>query len=43
MVGRKLSRWEAARVGVIKSLREREDKAKEERLGMWEFGDLTEY
>lgn len=27
---------------VLKSLKEKEDQAKSERLGMWEYGDLTE-
>jgi staphylococcal nuclease domain-containing protein 1 len=44
MVPRKLRPWERSPVfgEVLKSLREAEGKAKEERLGMWEYGDLTE-
>lgn len=44
MVPRKLRPWERAKAfeGVLKSLREAEARAKEERLGMWEYGDLTE-
>jgi staphylococcal nuclease domain-containing protein 1 len=44
MVPRKLRPWERTKAfeGVLKSLREGETQAKEERLGMWEYGDLTE-
>lgn len=44
MVPRKLRPWERTRAfeAVLKSLREAEARAKEERLGMWEYGDLTE-
>jgi staphylococcal nuclease domain-containing protein 1 len=43
MVPRKLKAWEVGRVGeqVLARLREREKEAKEERRGMWEYGDLT--
>ena len=43
MVPRKLKAWEVGRVGgqVLGRLREREREAKEERRGMWEYGDLT--
>ena len=43
MVPRKLKPWEVGRVGeqVLARLREREKEAKEERRGMWEYGDLT--
>lgn len=43
MVPRKLKAWE--RVGtdtLLKALRVKEDEAKKERKGMWEYGDLTE-
>ncbi|EON99583.1 putative transcription factor (snd1 p100) protein [Phaeoacremonium minimum UCRPA7] len=44
MVPRKLKRWEQSKVfePVLKSLKEAESKAKDERLGIWEYGDLTE-
>ncbi|KAL8716401.1 MAG: hypothetical protein Q9220_000308 [cf. Caloplaca sp. 1 TL-2023] len=42
MVGRKLKSWEAARGDVVKGLRGKEEEAKKERRGMWEYGDLTE-
>lgn len=44
MVPRKLRPWERTKAFevVLKSLREAETQAKEERLGMWEYGDLTE-
>lgn len=42
MVGRKLSRWERAQAAAIEGLRKKESEAKEERRGMWEYGDLTE-
>jgi staphylococcal nuclease domain-containing protein 1 len=44
MVPRKLRPWERTRAfePVLKSLKEAEAKAKEDRLGMWEYGDLTE-
>ncbi|RKU44320.1 hypothetical protein DL546_005982 [Coniochaeta pulveracea] len=44
MVPRKLRPWERspAFAPVLKSLKEAERQAKEERLGMWEYGDLTE-
>ena len=43
MVPKKLKPWEVGRVGeqVLARLREREKEAKEERRGMWEYGDLT--
>lgn len=43
MVPRKLKPWEVGRVTeqVLARLREREKEAKEERRGMWEYGDLT--
>ena len=42
MVSRKLKPWEARRTDLIKGMRAKEDEAKEERKGMWEYGDLTE-
>jgi staphylococcal nuclease domain-containing protein 1 len=44
MVPRKLKSWERSKVfeGTLKSLREAEQKAKDDRLGMWEYGDITE-
>ena len=45
MVGRKLRAWEKVGPGtesVLKVLREKEAEAKEERRGIWEYGDLTE-
>ncbi|KAK5662933.1 hypothetical protein OQA88_6345 [Cercophora sp. LCS_1] len=44
MVPRKLKAWERSKVfePVLKSLREAESQAKAERLGMWEYGDVTE-
>ncbi|KAK0717134.1 hypothetical protein B0T26DRAFT_740666 [Lasiosphaeria miniovina] len=44
MVPRKLKPWERSKVfePVLRSLKEAETKAKEDRLGMWEYGDLTE-
>lgn len=41
MVPRKLKGWEGRADGVVARLREREHVAKEERRGMWEYGDLT--
>ncbi|MCJ1452003.1 hypothetical protein MMC28_002343 [Mycoblastus sanguinarius] len=42
MVGRKLKAWEKARGKVVEGLRQKEEEAKKERMGMWEYGDLTE-
>ena len=45
MVGRKLRAWERNGPGVedvVRVLREKEGSAKEERRGVWEYGDLTE-
>ena len=42
MLARKLRPWEAARKKVLDGMREREKEAKEERRGVWEYGDLTE-
>ncbi|KAJ2901887.1 Staphylococcal nuclease domain-containing protein [Zalerion maritima] len=44
MVPRKLKPWERSKAfePVFKNLKESESKAKVDRLGMWEYGDLTE-
>ncbi|TVY52259.1 Staphylococcal nuclease domain-containing protein 1 [Lachnellula cervina] len=42
MVPTKLKGWERGYGDVLKTLREKQDLAKAERLGMWEYGDLTE-
>lgn len=42
MVPKKLKAWERARADALKTLTEMQDEAKAERLGMWEYGDLTE-
>ena len=42
MVPRKLKGWEAGRGEVIKGMKEKEEVAKGDRRGMWEYGDLTE-
>jgi staphylococcal nuclease domain-containing protein 1 len=44
MVPRKLKAWERSPpfANVLKKLREAESQAKQERAGMWEYGDLTE-
>lgn len=44
MVPRKLKAWERSKVyePVLKDLKEAESQAKVERLGMWEYGDITE-
>lgn len=42
MVPRKLKAWERGASDVLEGLRKRESEAKEERRGMWEYGDLTE-
>lgn len=42
MVGRKLKYWERQQGATLDALRRRETEAKEEKLGMWEYGDLTE-
>lgn len=42
MVSRKLKGWEKARGKIVEGLKVKEEAAKEERLGMWEYGDLTE-
>jgi staphylococcal nuclease domain-containing protein 1 len=42
MVPKKLKNWEKADTHILSSLNDREAEAKEERRGMWEYGDLTE-
>ncbi|GJC84596.1 nuclease domain-containing protein 1 [Colletotrichum liriopes] len=44
MVPKKLKAWERSsqHAAYLKHLKEVEAKAKEERLGMWEYGDITE-
>ncbi|KAF2841098.1 hypothetical protein M501DRAFT_969201 [Patellaria atrata CBS 101060] len=42
MVPRKLKAWERAAGDALTGLRKREEEAKKERRGMWEYGDLTE-
>ncbi|KAI9814326.1 MAG: hypothetical protein M1832_005906 [Thelocarpon impressellum] len=42
MVPRKLRPWERAATEVLTALRAKEEEAKKERKGMWEYGDLTE-
>ncbi|OJJ48399.1 hypothetical protein ASPZODRAFT_165280 [Penicilliopsis zonata CBS 506.65] len=42
MVPRKLKAWERAAADTLAHLRDQEDEAKQERRGMWEYGDLTE-
>jgi staphylococcal nuclease domain-containing protein 1 len=42
MVPRKLKAWERGFGDVLKTLRGLEATSKHERLGMWEYGDLTE-
>jgi staphylococcal nuclease domain-containing protein 1 len=42
MVPRKLKAWERSATETLSHLRSLEDEAKQERRGMWEYGDLTE-
>lgn len=42
MVPRKLKNWERASQDTVSNLRTLEEAAKEERRGIWEYGDLTE-
>ena len=44
MVSRKLKNWEVRRgqARVLERLRKREQSAKEEKRGMWEYGDISE-
>ncbi|EFW16194.1 hypothetical protein D8B26_006099 [Coccidioides posadasii str. Silveira] len=42
MVPRKLKAWERSAGDTIGSLKKLEEEAKEQRRGMWEYGDITE-
>lgn len=42
MIPKKLKAWEWAAADTMAHLRTVESEAKEERRGMWEYGDLTE-
>ncbi|CAG8948976.1 hypothetical protein HYFRA_00002104 [Hymenoscyphus fraxineus] len=42
MVPTKLKPWERSFGDVLKTLREKQEVAKEKRYGMWEYGDITE-
>ncbi|EKG14723.1 hypothetical protein MPH_07998 [Macrophomina phaseolina MS6] len=42
MVPRKLKAWERSYSDILKVLKSKEDEAKAERRGIWEYGDLTE-
>ncbi|KAF2714334.1 hypothetical protein K504DRAFT_456567 [Pleomassaria siparia CBS 279.74] len=42
MVPKKLKAWERIEPALVAALKERESVAKEERRGMWEYGDITE-
>ncbi|KAF4550460.1 Hypothetical protein D9617_17g047280 [Elsinoe fawcettii] len=42
MVPRKLKAWERGATDVLQGLKKREEEAKSERRGQWEYGDLTE-
>ena len=44
MIPKKLKTWEKGQASaeVLKKLREVESQAKQERMGMWEYGDITE-
>lgn len=42
MVPRKLKAWERSCVDTLANLRKIEEEAKQDRRGMWEYGDLTE-
>ncbi|OJD35090.1 nuclease domain-containing protein 1 [Diplodia corticola] len=42
MVPRKLKAWERSASDILKALKTKEDEAKDERRGIWEYGDLTE-
>ena len=41
-LARKLRPWERSRKRVLEGMREKEKEAREERKGLWEYGDLTE-
>jgi staphylococcal nuclease domain-containing protein 1 len=42
MVPKKLKPFERANANLLQDLKQRESVAKNERRGMWEYGDLTE-
>ena len=42
MVPKKLRSWERSAIDVLGALKKKQDVAKEERRGQWEYGDLTE-
>lgn len=42
MVPKKLKAWERSAGDVLAALKKKQDIAKEERMGQWEYGDLTE-
>ncbi|KAJ4375867.1 hypothetical protein N0V83_001145 [Neocucurbitaria cava] len=42
MVPKKLKSWERSASDVLAALKKKQDVAKEERRGQWEYGDLTE-
>jgi staphylococcal nuclease domain-containing protein 1 len=42
MVPKKLKAWERSAGDVLSALKKKQDVAKEERRGQWEYGDLTE-
>ncbi|OMP87551.1 hypothetical protein BK809_0007638 [Diplodia seriata] len=42
MVPRKLKAWERSASDILKSLKQKEEEAKADRKGIWEYGDLTE-
>jgi staphylococcal nuclease domain-containing protein 1 len=42
MVPKKLKAWERAASDTLAHLKKLEEEAKQERRGMWEYGDLTE-
>ena len=42
MVPKKLKAWERSATDVLGALKQKQDVAKAERRGQWEYGDLTE-
>jgi staphylococcal nuclease domain-containing protein 1 len=42
MVPKKLKSWERASSDILAAMKQKQDVAKEERRGQWEYGDLTE-
>lgn len=41
LVPRKLKTWERAETNILKALKTKEDAAREERSGIWEYGDIS--